>query len=120
MSPTLFKEYSEKYGAERVVFISQRAEITFGKYLSGLNLEVIPQFKVMDYRIDFYIPLIDLAIEFDEDYHNRASQKVKDCKRQSIIENKLGCTFIRVSENNPGQGIYEIYDFVNKHKLNNK
>jgi very-short-patch-repair endonuclease len=63
--------------------------------------EVIPQYPLSNgkynlYVVDFYIPELKLVIEYDEDHHQRI--KDKDKKRQTYIENVLGCDFIRIND----------------------
>jgi very-short-patch-repair endonuclease len=60
------------------------------------NLEVETQYPVKNYRLDFYIPEFNLAIEFDEKYHKY--QKEEDKKRENEIKNILNCEFVRVFE----------------------
>lgn len=62
----------------------------FAKY------EIIRQYPILGYKIDFYVPELKIAIEFDEKYHD--DNIVKDQVRQKEIEDKLKCTFIRVPE----------------------
>ena len=59
--------------------------------------EILPQYSVDNFRIDFYIPELNLAVEIDEAAHER--QIKEDKVRQSYIEKKLGCKFLRVKEN---------------------
>lgn len=49
------------------------------------------------YRIDFYIPSLNLAIEYDENYHKYYTYEQHE-GRQEYIEEKLGCKFIRISD----------------------
>lgn len=74
-------------------------EFAFGQeivYNLFKGYEIKPQFACGKYRIDWYIPELKLAIEFDEAAHRR---KVKeDAKRQNFIEKKLGCKFLRYSD----------------------
>jgi very-short-patch-repair endonuclease len=66
------------------------------------NYTTTPQYPVYNkvngynYFIDFYIPEENLAIEYDEEHHNRHKQK--DNERQEYIESQLGCKFIRISD----------------------
>lgn len=52
-----------------------------------------------NYRIDLYLPELNLAIEYDENEHNGYSYENQE-GRQQEIENKLNCKFIRVSDRN--------------------
>ena len=50
-----------------------------------------------DYRIDLYIPELNVAIEYDEDGHKNYTYEQQEL-RQKLIEEELGCRFIRVSD----------------------
>ena len=48
-------------------------------------------------RIDYYIPSLNITIEYDENGH--ASYKYEEREgRQKEIEKELGCKFIRVTD----------------------
>lgn len=51
----------------------------------------IPQYSVCNnkYRIDFYFPLLNLAIEYDEKYHNTKEQVEKDKRREYEISRDI-------------------------------
>ena len=51
------------------------------------------------YRIDYYIPSLKLAIEYDENEHKSYTYEQQE-GRQIYIENKLHCEFIRINDNN--------------------
>lgn len=77
-----------------------RKEFSFGedivlKLFAGYT--VIPQFSVSNgkYLLDWYVPELKLAIEFDDRYHDLAHQSKKDAERQEEIEALLGCRFLR-------------------------
>lgn len=59
-----------------------------------LNITLIRQYKVLNYRIDGYDPINNVAYEIDEPEHRYS--KEKDKKRQNEIENKLNCKFVRI------------------------
>ena len=69
--------------------------------LESFNIKGLRQYQVMDkkYRIDYYIPSLNIAIEYDEDGHKNYSYK-KHEGRQKEIEDLLKCRFIRVSDDN--------------------
>lgn len=81
------------------VFLSSRFEIVFIDNLEdtlqaiGYSLET--QYPVDSYRIDAYIPELNIAIEYDEEQHYTPSNAEKDIERQQYIKDKLGCTFVR-------------------------
>jgi phage anti-repressor protein/very-short-patch-repair endonuclease len=70
-------------------------EININEILEGIT-KIIPQYKLLDYRIDFYLPDLKIAIEYDETHHS--SKHISDNKRQKEIQEILKCDFIRVSE----------------------
>ncbi len=69
--------------------------------LSPFNIKGIRQYSVIDnkYRIDYYIPSINVAIEYDENNHRGYSYE-KHEGRQREIEDLLKCKFIRISDDN--------------------
>lgn len=66
------------------------------------------QKRVLNYRIDLYIPELKVAVECDEDGH---SQYANDEVRQKAVENELGCTFIRY---NPDDKDFNIGVVINQ------
>lgn len=50
-----------------------------------------------NYKIDLYIPELNVAIEYDENGHQGYSYEAHEL-RQQLIEKELGCHFIRVSD----------------------
>ena len=69
--------------------------------LSPFNIKGIRQYSVIDnkYRIDYYIPSVNIAIEYDENNHRYYSYENHE-GRQKEIENQLKCRFIRISDDN--------------------
>lgn len=69
--------------------------------LSPFNIKGIRQYSVIDnkYRIDYYIPSINVAIEYDENNHRDYSYEEHE-GRQKEIEDQLKCKFIRISDDN--------------------
>ena len=59
----------------------------------------IKQYQVGNYRIDYYIPNLNIAIEFDENNHKSYTYEQQEL-RELIISKELGCKFIRVSDSN--------------------
>ena len=66
--------------------------------LEPFNIKGIRQYPVLGYRIDYYIPELNVAIEYDEDFHAHYSYEAHE-GRQTKIEQELDCRFIRVSDN---------------------
>jgi hypothetical protein len=68
--------------------------------IKSINDNFEPQFPVSTiggiFFIDFYFKDLKIAVEFDENYHKK--QIEKDCIREEIIKEVLGCSFIRIPE----------------------
>lgn len=66
------------------------------------------------YIVDFYIPQLELVIEYDEKHHKK---QIKDDKiRQEYIEEKLGVQFIRVNEGKELQGLNQVIKLLLKNE----
>ena len=83
------------------IVINPRKEYIFGEdiiYNLFDDYTIIPQYKILDgkYTIDWYIPQLKIAIEFDEDWHKATIEY--DQKRQREIEEHLQCNFIRYKD----------------------
>jgi very-short-patch-repair endonuclease len=94
-----------------------RKENIFGLRLktifSGVfNIE--EQYKFEDYRIDFVINQLGIAIEYNEKYHSK--QVEKDIKRKKYISKKSGLNFIVVEEGQEDAGINKIILEIVKRK----
>lgn len=78
------------------------------EFLLGLNLNLVlkTQYPVDSYRIDFYFPEYNLAVEYDESHHK--SHNKRDKARQSEIEVKLNCTFLRIEEGHEIKGLGQL------------
>lgn len=90
---------------DKAIIISSRKEIEFLDTLEAqLKVFDITNFKHQysnmqcgDYRIDLYIPELNVAIEYDENSHKHYTYEQQEI-RQQLIEEELGCRFIRVSD----------------------
>jgi len=84
---------------------SERIEISLlsiiEKIISNYNTNIkytfIRQFCVQDYRIDLYIPELQLAIEIDESHHNKKEDDLRESDIRSLIK---GIIFFRITNNN--------------------
>ena len=95
---------TEYFGTkEDFIILSARKEINFlealEKGLEPFNIKGIRQYNIDKYRIDYYIPSLNIAIEYDENGHANYTYEEHE-GRQKYIENKLGCRFIRITDNN--------------------
>lgn len=81
---------------------STRFELSFGEQLEetlkplGIKIKTQKSMFGGKYRIDFYLPEYNLAIEYDEEHHNEEENKIKDKIREEEIKNELHCEFIRL------------------------
>ncbi len=86
---------------ENKVVLSDKSETEFVSLLSEalkpFDIEGVKQFPVLNYKIDYYIPSLNIAIEYDENNHNYYSYDSQE-GRQKEIEKELNCKFIRVSD----------------------
>lgn len=76
-----------------------RPEFIFGEEIIKKlfqGYEIIYQYHFEKFIIDWYIPELKLAIEFDEKYHNGKIEI--DAQREKHIKKKLNCNFLRFKE----------------------
>jgi very-short-patch-repair endonuclease len=66
--------------------------------LKPLFSAMIRQYKVGKYRVDLYIPDIDLCVECDERGHLEYNA-VEEAARQAYVEKELACRFLRFNPN---------------------
>ena len=97
-----------------------RNEISFlnelEKHLNKQFLNLYRQYNVDGYRIDGFIPELNVAIEFDENYHNVKTQQIYDMKREVYIIESIGCDFIRLKQKNSiEENIKLVLDFITVH-----
>ena len=83
------------------------------KVLEPLGVRGRRQYNVNNYRIDYYIPSLKIAIEYDENGHMYYDQE-KEAERETAIADALNSKFIRVSNFNShywniGKVISEIF-----------
>ena len=97
----IYKAMGGKYTEDVIVWY--RAEIEFidqlEQTLEPFNIKGIQQYSVLNYRIDYYIPNLNIAIEYDENGHKNYTYEQHEL-RQLRIEKELGCKFIRVTDDN--------------------
>ena len=100
-----FIDYMKEYFNENNItyFEITRKEVEFIKELEDalepFGIKGKKQYHILRYRIDYYIPNLNIAIEYDENDHSNYSYEAHE-GRQQEIERELGCRFIRVSDKN--------------------
>lgn len=108
--------YENLGGDVKEIICIDRFETTFFNKLTdtfkamGIKLET--QKKVLDYRLDGYIPEYNIAIEYDEEQHLYEPQHSLDVKRQTELENKFKYEFVRLDYKNTDS--YNIGLVINK------
>ena len=117
--------FIEKYFNSDMRYISApRKEILFIKSLSDFLyvfdiVDGIKQYYVKiknnNYRIDYYIPSLNIAIEYDENGHANYTYAQHE-GRQKEIEEMLGCRFIRVDDSKTDkENLKIIYNNIKSH-----
>lgn len=66
--------------------------------LLDINIKGIKQYRILNFYIDYYIPSLNIAIEYDEELAHKNYSYEKQEGRQLMIEKELNCRFIRVSD----------------------
>ena len=125
----IYLNYDVKEVCDTLRETSKRKEVEFldklEKALEPFGLRTERQYLVerLDgsyYRIDFFVISKNVAIEYDENGHKGYSYE-KHEGRQNYIEYKLGCKFIRVTDENSDEynigyiikNLFDI-DFIDK------
>lgn len=102
MIEEIMKKYFES-STPIIINEGTRKEIEFiedlENILGAINVKGKKQYYINGYRIDYYIPLYNIAIEYDENGHKNYTYSEHE-GRQKEIEKELRCKFIRVSDNN--------------------
>lgn len=91
----------DRLGLSSYIYKRNRKEIDFKEclihFFSAFGYEVIHQYKVGVYYLDFFIPSINIGIEYDENNH-RDYNKSKEEEREKFIKNSIGCKIVRISD----------------------
>ena len=77
------------------------------------------QYNVLRYRIDLYFHDYKLAIEIDKNGHSDRNINYK-IKRQNVIEQEIGCKFIRIDPEKEGFDIFRAINEIFRHTLTNQ
>ena len=108
-STQIYKHLSSLNGREVVIQKKTRKELLFeinlNEIFDGIT-KVIAQYPVLRYRVDFFLPELNIAIEYDEAHHKYKKQQ--DIKREQEIMGFLNCKIIRVAEGEEQKGVNQI------------
>jgi len=97
-------ELMEFFKIEKNVIFHSPLEIEFFHILKDtlktfqLNLDL--QKRVLNYKIDAYIPETNLMIEYDESHHKTKKNIINDKVRENLIIKEIKCDVIRLSDSN--------------------
>lgn len=112
------QEFLNIFGMKDKIILSERKEIRFltklKTILQEMNIPILVQFKLNNYRIDAYLSKQNIAIEYDENNH-KYYDKEQEIKREKFISEFLNATIIRVSDkdddySNIGKVLKAIFD----------
>ena len=118
----MIKELEDIYGCKLkhkgLVYV--RDEIIFKEGLleiaKMLDIEILFQYPVGKYKVDFYIPSIDYVIEYDEPHHK--SMIEADLEREEFIKNEIKCKFLRLdSDESIMISTYRVVNLIQNERL---
>ena len=99
----LLNWYNKHINIKNNIILFNRKEEYFvddlEKVLCQMDIHGIKQCHILNYYIDYYLPSINIAIEYDENKHKGYTYE-QQTLRQEIIERELGCSFVRVDDSN--------------------
>ena len=98
---TLSKELADKFltvkGYKGNMFYGVREHAALATIEQLLGITLIKQYPVLGFRVDGYDFDKNVCYEIDEPEHFKNGELLKkDKHRQKLIEEELGCTFIRI------------------------
>lgn len=97
----IMNEYFEINSDDEYIHFVQNKEIRFRNQLSTIldkfKIRYQFQYPIFQYRIDIYLPDFNIAIEYDENAHRYYTYEEQELREIRIV-NKLGCRFIRVTD----------------------
>lgn len=113
------KILAKEIGLKMITTKEQDTLETIINSISGI-VEYKTQFGIDGYKIDLYLPKLNIAIECDELNHQRSCNKSLysvDKVREKNIAQKMRCEFIRFNPDNPKFNIGKIINQIFKEVL---
>jgi len=115
---TILNEFGEKFSVHSVD--KKRSEDLFYEKLKRFmpNQEIIRQYPIGRYKVDFYIASFGLVVEYDESYHSAKSTEESDQRRFDEINEYLmhetddGIDMVRVKSSNEEIGLMRIVGYM--------
>ena len=111
---TLAHRFRTRLGFKQYVILTKEQSL-LTKIMSSFERENMQTWYVLSYRIDLFFHYDKLAIEVDENGH-RDRNTDYEIKIQKVIEQELGCKFIRIDPDNEDFDIFKYLDTWN-HRL---
>lgn len=121
---TILNEFGERFSV--CASSKSRGEDDFYERLKRFipDQEIIREFPISKYKVDFYISGVSLIIEYDESYHSVAATVKKDQDRFYAINEFLkeetddGIDMIRVKSSDEEAGLMRIASYLALHATN--
>ena len=110
-------EISQECGTAKPMYrVLPVKEREFGELLQGILrgvTRVETQFAAAGFFVDFYLPEMRIAVEFDERHHLESGNMRNDREREEAIREELpGIDFIRVPEGDEIDGLNKVIKAV--------
>ena len=92
----------------RILMSVENSTISFiCKALRHLPLTMLPQYHVGPYKVDMYIPELDLCVECDE-FDHRGYNELAEEQREQEIADALSCKFLRFNPQSEGFDVADV------------
>ncbi len=88
------KAYLSKMEGHNRIPFGLKEKVSLETIEQLLNVKLVRQYAVGNYRIDGYEPISNTAYEIDEPAHD--NKKQKDADREAFIKSQIGCKFVRI------------------------
>lgn len=76
---------------------------------NGRHAENGGEQEVRGFFLDYYEPILNIVVEYDEKHHQKPNRRRKDGFRQKMIKEALGCKFYRIQEGKNWREILKEY-----------
>lgn len=106
----LFEQFQLDDIEFKTPFLPSVENETIGHILRSIPFISLRHYQVGQYKVDCYLPDINMVIECDE-YDHKKYNKQKETERELFIMNELKCTMIRY---NPHEENFNILDVIHE------
>lgn len=115
----IFNKHSEKFKRLKLRKEQTPSEAVLWEYLRNKKMHGVKfkrQFSIENFVIDFYAPIIKLAIEADGEIHDLAEQKEYDKFREECIS-EIGIGFLRLKNSDIKDRLDEVLEKISSRVL---